>query len=186
MPEPCQPADAEPTDAEKLQALAHQVRESSAELRVVPLGHVWTGTEEEYLLAAGTEAMAGCEDIVCIRDGGRTYLYSERRMTRPYAEAVARTQCDDKRHTIAETVRADSLTYPRPTPLSSFSESPFRLSPETVAAAVEAFAGDPNFSDIEQICASDGTPFLFSSAHMTAPHARALAEWVAVESLQNW
>jgi hypothetical protein len=181
MPEPL-----EPTVAERLQALAHEVRETSRELRLVPLDDVWTGTEDEYLLAAGTEAMAGCEDIALIRDNGRTYLYSERQMTRPYAEAVARTRCDDKRHTIAETVRADSMTYPRPTPLTAFSESPFILSPEAVAVAVEAFAGDPNFSDIQQICASDGTPFLFSSTHMNPAHARSLAEWIAVESLQNW
>lgn len=181
MPEPL-----EPTVAERLQALALEVREASRELRVIPLADIWTGTEDEYLLAAGTEAMAGCEDVAFIRDGERIYLYSERSMTRPYAEAVARTQCDDKRHTIAETVRADSITYPRPTPLSTFSESPFMLSPETVAAAVEALAGDPNFSDIQQTCASDGTPFLFSSIHMNPAHARSLAEWIAVESLQNW
>ena len=107
-------------------------------------------------------------------------------MTLPYAEAVARTQCDDKRHVIAETVRADSMIYPRPTPLSTFGESPFGLSAEAVTAAIVAFAGDPSYSDIQQTCASDGTPFLFSSLHMTLQHARSLAEWIAVESLQNW
>jgi hypothetical protein len=176
----------EPTLAERLQALAVQVRISSRNLQLVRLSEVWATSEEEYVEASGSNAMAGCEDILLIRDHGDVFVFSELSMTPRYAEAVARTQCDDKRHTIAETVRADSMTYPRPTPLSIFSESPFGLSTDAVLAAVQAFSDDPTFADIQQTSASDGTPFLFSAAHMDRTHARALAEWIAVESQQNW
>ena len=174
----------DPALRQRLQALATDVREASRSLRVVTLDEVWTGTEEEYLQASVLPA--GCEDIAVIRDSGRVYLFSELVMTRPYAESCAQSRCDDKRHVIAETVRAESLTYPRPTPVSTFSEPPFLLSAETAAAAIAALTGDPDFADIQQLSASDGTPFLFSSTHLHPAQARSLAEWIAVDSLQNW
>jgi hypothetical protein len=181
------PADSpDPALRQRLQALATDVREASRSARVVALDEVWSGTEEEYLQAAAFQAMAGCEDIALIRDSGRVYLFSELVMTRPYAEACAQTQCEDKRHVIAETVRVESMTYPRPTPLATFSEPPFLLSADTVEAVIAGFAGDPAFADIQQVSASDGTTFLFSSKHLTHAHALSLAEWIAVERMQNW
>jgi hypothetical protein len=184
MTTPAEPVD--PAIQERLHALAAGVRAASRSLRVVPLDEIWAGTEEEYLRASALETMAGRDDIALIRDSGRVYLFSELSMTRPYAEACAQSQCDDKRHVIAETVRAESQAYPRPTSLAAFCEPPFLLSAETVAAAIAAVAGDPNFADIQQVSASDGTPFLFSSKHLTLAHARSLAEWIAVEREQNW
>ncbi len=174
----------DPALRQRLQAVATEVLEAARSSRVVALDEVWTGTEEEYLRASALPV--GCGDIAVIRDSGRVYLYSEILMTRPYAESCAQSRCDDKRHVIAETVRAESLTYPRPTPVSAFSEPPFLLSAETAAAAIATFAGDPSFADIQQISASDGTPFLFSSRHLAPAHACALAEWIAVESEQHW
>src|SRR5450830_1555346 len=99
MTEPRDPLDPiDPALTERLQALAVRVREASQSAQVLTLEEAWTGTEEEYLQAAGTAAMPDCEDIVFIRDNGRLYLFSDRLMTLPYAEAVARAQCDDKRH----------------------------------------------------------------------------------------
>jgi hypothetical protein len=121
-----------------------------------------------------------------VRDSGRVFLFSNLLMTRQYADACAQTQCEDKRHVIAETVRTESLTYPRPTSLATFSEAPFLLSAETVEAAVAGFAGDEAFADIQQVSASDGTVFLFSSTHLTPAHARSLAEWIAVERDLHW
>jgi hypothetical protein len=176
----------EPALRQRLQALATDVREASRSARVVALEDVWSGTEEEYLRSIAFHAEAGCDDVALVRDSGRVYLFSQLLMTRPYAEACAQSQCEDKRHVIAETVRAESLTYPRPTSVATFGEPPFMLSTESVDAAIAAFAGDAAYDDIQAVSASDGTPFLFSTNHLTPAHARSLAEWIAVEREQHW
>jgi hypothetical protein len=152
---------------------------------VVRLDQVWGGTEDEFLKSIRTDAVLGFEDIALIRDFGRAYLYSERHMTGQYAEAAARAQCEDVRHVIAETVRADSVTYPRPTSVEAFTEPPFLLSRKALTAVIDGISGDPKYADIRPLRASDGSLFLFSSDHLDPAYAESLAEWIAVGSLKN-
>jgi hypothetical protein len=106
-------------------------------------------------------------------------------MTRAYAEAAACAACGDNRYAIAQTVRGESRTYPRPTPLALFSEAPFLLPKEILDETVEAMLTDPDYGDIRRIQASDGSGFLFSSVHMDPAHAESLAEWMAVGHARN-
>jgi hypothetical protein len=181
MPEP-----PDPTLLERLEAVAVKVRSASRAAGVVRLDDVWTGTEEEFLQAVQTEGVSGFEDLALIQDAGRTYAYSSKRMTSQYALLAARAECDDLRCAIVANVRSDSELYPRPTPLSFFYGQPYFLSPEAVAAAVEGILADPQYADILQIAASDGTPYLYSSDHMPQAYAQSLAEWDAVDRLNNF
>ncbi len=176
----------DPTLLARLDALARKVRSASRAAGVVRLDAVWTGTEEELLQAARAEGVSGFEDITLIRDAGRTYVYSSQRMTTQYALQAARAECEDLRHVIAETVRSDSVVYPRPTPVEFFYGAPYFLSPEAVMAAIDALSSDPQYADIRRLNASDGSLFLYSADHMHPGSAQALAEWDAVERFQNF
>ena len=175
----------DPTLIEAMEMLAVKVREASHSGNVIRFGEVWSGTEDEFLRLTQTPTATGFEDIRLIRDSGHTYLYSDQHMTHSYAETAARACCGDIQHVIAETVRQDSHTYPRPTPVAVFTESPFLLSRQALTAAVEKISRDAKYADIRLLRASDGSLFLFSSAHLDPAHAESLAEWIAVGHLEN-
>ena len=180
------PESPDPTLLARLDALADRVRSASRARGVVRLDDVWTGTEEEFLHVARGGAVSGLEDIALIRDGGRTYVYSERLMTSQYALLAARAESEDLPYIIAETVRSDSVVYPRPTSVQFFCGAPYFLSPDMVAAAVEALSSDPQYADIRQLRASDGSLYLYSAEHMHPAYAQSLAEWDAVGRFQNF
>ena len=175
--------DLSPTDA--WEALAERVRKTSQGGKVLPLDEVWQGTEGDFIQWTQSQAVAGVNDVVLIRERERSYLYSERYMTRPYAEAAACAGCRDICYAIAQTVRTDSRTYPRPTPLAVFSEAPFLFSREALARALQEISEDPKYADILRVQASDGSAYLFSAVHMDPAHARSLTEWIAVGHLKN-
>ena len=86
----------------------------------------------------------------------------------------------DPARTIVEVVRRESAVYPRPTPLASFADEPYRWSDREIADAVQRLAADPDCEDIRPLTASDGSRFLFSSRHLDAAVAASRAEWMAV------
>ena len=175
----------DPDPAETLEMLASKVRAASRSCRVIQLGEVWPGSENEFIGLCQAQTGTEFRDIRLTRESGRTFLYSEQHMTRSYAEAAALSCGTDVCHIIAETVRMDSRTYPRPTPVAAFEEPPFQLSRDTISRAVEEISGIAGYSDIGLVGASDGSLFLFSSVHMNPGHAQSLAEWIAVGQMQN-
>jgi hypothetical protein len=178
----------EPPDSnllEKLEVLAAKVRDSSRTANIVKLEQVWPGTEDEFLEAVRTEGVSSFEDINLIHASGSVYLCSDRHMTRRYAEIAACIQSQDVRHIIADTVRSDSLTHPRPTPVEMFCEPPYLLKPEVLAAALEGISDDPRYADIRLVHASEGSRFLFSTNHLDPSYAESLAEWMAVGDLEH-
>jgi hypothetical protein len=180
------PESLDPTLPARLEALAARVRSASRAAGVVRLDDVWTGTEEEFLQLLRADGVSGFDDIEVIRDAGRTYVYSSRRMTSQYALLAARAECEDLRHTIVETVRSDSVVYPRPTSVTFFYGAPCFFSPEAVAAAIDALSSDPQYADILQLNASDGSLYLYSADHLHPAYAQSLAEWDAVERYQSF
>jgi hypothetical protein len=195
--------------ASSLEKLAEMVREMSLAGRVVDADLAWSGGTAELLaaletvrspargpVAAAPDAprpdppSAGSDlspypDITLVRAGDRAFLFSDQHMTRSYAEAAARSAAGDIRGLIAETVRQDSATYPRPTPVAVFSGPPFRLSAEQIASVVESLSGDADYPDVRVVHASDGSVFLFSSTHLKPAQAESLAEWIAVRQFEN-
>jgi hypothetical protein len=153
--------------------------------RVVALEEVWERLEEEFMEVSASRAEAGCDDIAVVRDSGRVPVFAAADDATARggmrADAVRRQASRDRGD------GEDRIAHlSRPTSLATFSEAPFLLSAETVEAAVARFAGDQAFADIQQVSASDGTMFLYSSNHLTPAHARSLAEWIAVERDLHW
>jgi len=171
---------------EALKALADAVRQASLAGEVVGLYEIWGGGEEVYgNLTASTAAAADVADVQLIRDGGEIFLFSDRHMTRAYAEAAVRAATGDHPRILAETVRSDSATYPRPTPIKAFLAAPYLLPIEDVIAAAERMRMDPRYADISFTRASNGDLFLFSLNHMNRAQAESMAEWLAVGQSDN-
>jgi hypothetical protein len=202
--------NASPAVAE-LDRVAQTLRAASFAGLIMPIDEVWPGSAEEFfaLLSAGApEAQAAqatavvpdapasspqspapdrgaYADLALVWAGDQAFVYSNRHMTRQYAEAAARSATGDLEGLIAEAVREDSATYPRPTPVAVFSGPPFQLSAERVTAVVAGMFEQPRYADIRAVRASDGSGFLYSADHLTAPLAESLAEWMAVRQFDN-
>ena len=82
--------------------------------------------------------------------------------------------------TFADCVREESRTYPRPMPIESLENDPFRFSEERILRI-----WDHVRADIEQVVASNGDIFFYSTRYLTPEYAASLAEWAAVERLRN-
>ncbi len=175
----------DPARAAQLAFIVETVRAASREGRVVPEDEAVSGVADTdpagHLERAGIDA----DDIKAVGEGVPRYLYSERHMTRRYAEALARAADGDPVRLIAGTVRDDSATYPRPTPVAAFTQPPFGLDCHQVGAALSVMQDDPACADIQSVTASDGSLFLFSTASVTREHAASLAEWLAVGRFEN-
>lgn len=179
-----------PEESERLQTVAEEVRRASREARLLPLSNLAQefSPEEPGRLSELLEVEAWPADLAesrpadlrTVSAGDRKYLYSETFMTPRYAETAALVMAGDNLRLIAETVRYDSATYPRPTPAAVFTGEPYHLTAEALKAAVSALAGEEQYADIQTVTASDGSVYLFSTAHLGREHAQALAEWEAV------
>ena len=178
--------DAKESNAADLDsATADQIREASRAGQLVRLESVWQRGEEEFAAWKESPAAASVADIAMIRERDEAFLYSELYMTGSFAAAAARAGCRDICWAIARTVRNDSQTYPRPTPLSAFGESPFFFPKDLLDRAMQDIPDDPQYVDIRSIQSSDGSIFLFSSAHLDPARAESLAEWLAVDHARN-
>jgi hypothetical protein len=178
--------DAKESNAADLDsATADQIREASRAGQLVRLESVWQRGEEEFAAWKESPAAASVADIAMIRERDEAFLYSELYMTGSFAAAAARAGCRDICWAIARTVRNDSQTYPRPTPLSAFGESPFFFPKDLLDRAMQDISDDPQYADIRSIRSSDGSIFLFSSAHLDPARAESLAEWLAVDHARN-
>jgi hypothetical protein len=175
----------EPNASDLDGAIADQIREASRAGRLVRLESVWQRSEEEFAAWRESQAAAAMADIAMIQERDEVFLSSELSMSRAFAAAAARAGCRDICWAIAQTVRNDSQTYPRPTPLSAFGESPFFFSKDLLDRAMQDILDDPQYADIRSIRSSDGSIFLFSSAHLDPARAESLAEWLAVGHVRN-
>lgn len=169
---------------EEWEARAEAVRKASQAGELVPADETFPGGDEGWT-ACLAAALPEAADIAFVEEGGKSYFFSERHMTRAYAEAAALGASGDSTRIIAATVRTESASYPRPTSLEVFQLAPFHLSAEEIASAAAQMRTDAQYEDITTVCASDGTRFLFSSRHLNCDQATAIAEWLAVTRHDN-
>ena len=120
----------------------------------------------------------------CAADDGARYYYSSQDMTQGYASMLLQKQGDPAR-LIAEVVRENSASYPRPVPLDMFTRPPFDLTREQVLDCLERMAGREEYRDIASTTTSASTIFLYSTLHLEPEHASMLAEWFDVGQGEN-
>ncbi len=120
---------------------------------------------------------------LCAYDDTR-YYYSSNEMTQGYASMLLKKMSDPAR-LLADVIRENSASYPRPVPLEMFTQPPFDLSREQVLDCLERMTGEEEYRDIASATTSASIVFLYSTLHMEAEHASMLAEWFDVGQLDN-
>jgi hypothetical protein len=117
-------------------------------------------------------------------DDGARYYYSSHDMTPGYASMLLQKQGDPAR-LIAEVVRQNSASYPRPVPLDMFTNPPFDFTHKQVVDSLERMRYGEEYRDIATTATSASTVFLYSTLHLEPEHASMLAEWLDVGQGQN-
>ena len=171
-------------NAEPIIALMEKIRSDSARTVLSP------AVELASVLAAGEDPAAlleaGAEDDIKLMRGSRDcYFFSERSMTAAFALHLYRIAENDPSRLVADTVRDESRTYPRPTPLDTFTQPPFSMSHAELDKIIASMAGNSAYADIRPTTASNGERYLYSAKHLADGHAAGLAEWASVGEKEN-
>ncbi len=146
-----------------------------------------TGLKKEEILSLIKEKSNYPElsDLVAIKTEQNLFYYNDKMLSERFATVQSLIQSKDILATIASTVRHDCKTYPRPTPLTSFTSFPYFYSKDEVLGAIARMSNADEYKDIDTVTASNGNLCIFSSLHMSKKYANALAEWEEVERRNN-
>ncbi|HEM7929767.1 TPA: YdhW family putative oxidoreductase system protein [Citrobacter braakii] len=124
-------------------------------------------------------------DITCVQGAEEAYFYSTQTMTANYADMCMQVVENDICRAIAEAVRFDCRTYPRPYKVAMLTQPPYRFESQQIAAAFTAMETHPDYADIRTVESSNAEPYLFSERFMSYGKAYGLCEWLEVEQYQN-
>lgn len=124
-------------------------------------------------------------DITCVQGAEEAYFYSTQTMTANYADMCVQVVENDICRAIAEAVRFDCRTYPRPYKVAMLTQPPYRFESQQIAAALTAMETHPDYADIRTVESSNAKPYLFSERFMSYGKAYGLCEWLEVEQYQN-
>ncbi|MGA4620549.1 YdhW family putative oxidoreductase system protein [Citrobacter meridianamericanus] len=128
---------------------------------------------------------ANSTDITCVQGTEDAYFYSTQTMTANYANMCVQVVENDICLAIAEAVRFDCRTYPRPYKVAMLMQPPYSFESQQVTAALTAMEMHPDYADIRTVESSNAEPYLFSERFMSYGKAYGLCEWLEVEQYQN-
>ena len=171
--------------------VAARVREDSTLVRLTPvsaLSELFPNVSNEQMTqyVASLCGQAEYADITLqTGPGGTRYLYSENAMTGAFASLLTRAEAKDPCKMIAETVREESRTYPRPTKVTLFYEPVFQIDGVHMQEVVDETLSRPDCADIKKIVASTGAVYLYSERYMPSGQAERWVEWEEVEQFRN-
>ena len=157
----------------------------------IPAGFELVQLEGEWCLVETgeqpepVELEVNTEGIKALVGSRSYYLYDSLHMTDVYARWAYLAAEDDPQVTFAECVRQESRVYPRPMPLESLRNAPFRMSVDEIESTWRAVHDSGAYPDLERVVASNGDVYFFSTDHLSRVRAAALAEWDAVERYRN-
>ena len=106
-------------------------------------------------------------DITCVQGAEEAYFYSTQTMTANYADMCVQVVENDICRAIAEAVRFDCRTYPRPYKVAMLTQPPYRFESQQIAAALTAMETHPDYADIRTVESSNAEPYLFSERFMS-------------------
>ena len=94
-------------------------------------------------------------DITCVQGAEEAYFYSTQTMTANYADMCVQVVENDICRAIAEAVRFDCRTYPRPYKVAMLTQPPYRFESQQIAAALTAMETHPDYADIRTVESSN-------------------------------
>ncbi len=167
-------------------AVAAQVREWSKSGRLTSEPELRPFADTDGALQSTiAEALQQHDDLHELASGnGARYYYSSEEMTEGYASMLLQKLSDPVR-LLAEVIRENSASYPRPVPLDMFTRPPFDLTREQVLECLDRMAREEEYRDIASATTSAATIFLYSTLHLEHDHASMLAEWFDVGQGEN-
>jgi len=125
------------------------------------------------------------KDLVKLHpEGEKPLFFSSQFVSESYAKMLIQKELNPLL-LIAEIVRENSATYPRPVPVDIFRESPFNLTQEEILECLRQMGDQKEYHDIAQTTTSIGTIFLYSTLHLNPGYASMLAEWSDVGQVNN-
>lgn len=124
-------------------------------------------------------------DITRVQGAEDVYFYSTQTMTANYAGMCVQVVENDICRAIAEAVRFDGRTYPRPYKVAMLTQPPYSFEFQQITAALTAMETHPDYADIRTVESSNAEPYLFSERFMSYGKAYGLCEWLEVEQYQN-
>ena len=124
-------------------------------------------------------------DITRVQGAEDVYFYSTQTMTANYADMCVQVVENDICRAIAEAVRFDGRTYPRPYKVAMLTQPPYSFESQQITAALTAMETHPDYADIRTVESSNAEPYLFSERFMSYGKAYGLCEWLEVEQYQN-
>lgn len=157
----------------------------------IPEGYRLVELEGEWVLvptdedAPPVELSIDCQHIVSLVGAHSYYLYDNSLMTDAFAHWAFLAAEDDDVVTFVECVREDSRVYPRPMPAQSLKNDPFRMDDGRIACIWDEVRESGAYPDIQQVVASNGDVYYFSTEYLSSAYAQSLAEWDAVERYMN-
>lgn len=124
-------------------------------------------------------------DITRVQGAEDVYFYSTQTMTANYADMCVQVVENDICRAIAEAVRFDGRTYPRPYKVAMLTQPPYSFESQQITAALTVMETHPDYADIRTVESSNAEPYLFSERFMSYGKAYGLCEWLEVEQYQN-
>lgn len=117
-----------------------------------------------------------CKDIKEIKGEKDIYFYSEDFMSTNYAMIAVLVDEKDMCRTISEMVRWNSKTYPCPTPIYYFNNSPYFYTDPQIERALSKIYKSEEYNDIKELTTGNNVRYLYSTIHMSDKYAKSLAE----------
>lgn len=143
-------------------------------------------TEEQLdVLLMQIRAEAQGSDIVELAQQDTCFYYSDRYMSHNYARILVFTHEQDACATLAQTVRFECETYPRPFKAGMLALPPYGFDDDKIASTLRFLADTEAYQDIHQVEASNGAIYLYSDRYMSVGKAQGLCEWIEVEQYEN-
>lgn len=126
-----------------------------------------------------------CQDIAHIEQQANCYYYSDRYMSHNYARILVFTHEQDACATLAQSVRFECETYPRPFKLDMLALPPYDFDEDKIASTLRFLTQSDAYDDIHPVVASNGAVYLYSDRFMRVGKAQGLCEWIEVEQYEN-
>ena len=125
------------------------------------------------------------DDVRVVIEAPELSFYSERYMTSRYAHLLVLAATGDRVAALADCVRDESRTYPRPMRATSLCNPPFEFSPGEIGDLFAAAKMRPEYADLATVSASNGDVYYYSREHLSDRYAARLAERRSVDRWMN-
>lgn len=144
--------------------------------------------EKKSIIVTALEALHSdpkYDDIIELVGNKNRYYYSVTAISSNFAKMLMLVEEQDYCATIAEMVRFECSTYPRPYAIEMLKYAPFFMTQVQIDVALTVLQHQQECKDILPVMASNDALYLYSSKHMSQAMAQGLCEWIEVEQFDN-